>query len=155
MVNPAILPTKSSAKGIATRPEAREEAQVVSAGVDAKGLIVGQPLREFSEPIATQRTPHQNQFLIARDLVTHAVGGGGAFAMDVLAHNRAAWNKNVAERNRWTVPVEPDVVARARQGTFELFLTPTKPVPPHWFPSLRGTPTLCLASGGGQQGPLL
>lgn len=24
-----------------------------------------------------------------------------------------------------------------------------------WFPELKGTPTLCLASGGGQQGPML
>jgi SAM-dependent methyltransferase len=28
-------------------------------------------------------------------------------------------------------------------------------VPSHWFPSLRGLEVLCLASGGGQQGPIL
>ncbi len=48
-----------------------------------------------------------------------------------------------------------EVIERARRGQFELLLTPTKPVPLDWFPTLAGTPTLCLASGGGQQGPLL
>ena len=36
--------------------------------------------------------------------------------MDVLGHSRDAWNGYVATGNRWTVPVDPDVVARARQG---------------------------------------
>jgi SAM-dependent methyltransferase len=34
-------------------------------------------------------------------------------------------------------------------------LTPTKPVPRNWFPPLKGLDVLCLASGGGQQGPVL
>ena len=75
--------------------------------------------------------------------------------MDVRAHNRAAWNRNVESQNRWTVAVGSETIERARQGQFELLLTPTKPVPLDWFPTLAGTPTLCLASGGGQQGPLL
>jgi SAM-dependent methyltransferase len=41
------------------------------------------------------------------------------------------------------------------QGHFELLLTPNKPVPTAWFPPLPGTAALCLAGGGGQQGPLL
>jgi SAM-dependent methyltransferase len=75
--------------------------------------------------------------------------------LDVRAYNRAAWDKNVAERNPWTVPVSKEKTARARRGEFDLLLTPTKPVPKSWFPPLEGLPTLCLASGGGQQGPLL
>lgn len=75
--------------------------------------------------------------------------------MDVRNHNRAAWDRNVETQNPWTQPVGREIVERARQGQFELFLTPTKPVPLDWFPELSGTPTLCLASGGGQQGPLL
>jgi 2-polyprenyl-3-methyl-5-hydroxy-6-metoxy-1,4-benzoquinol methylase len=31
----------------------------------------------------------------------------------------------------------------------------TKPVPRGWFPDLNGCDVLCLASGGGQQGPVL
>lgn len=75
--------------------------------------------------------------------------------IDVLSHNRAAWNKLVDEKDRWTSPVTKEVVDQAKQGKFELLLTPTKPVPMSWFPPLKGRLTLCLASGGGQQGPLL
>ena len=75
--------------------------------------------------------------------------------IDVRAHNRAAWNQNVERGNRWTIPVSAADIARARQGKLNLLLTLTKPVPAHWYPSLRDLPVLCLASGGGQQGPLL
>lgn len=75
--------------------------------------------------------------------------------MDVQAHNRKAWDKCVRDGNPWTRPVGPEVVQGARGGTFELLLTPTKPVPMNWFPELEQLRTLCLASGGGQQGPLL
>jgi SAM-dependent methyltransferase len=75
--------------------------------------------------------------------------------MDIRAHNRKAWDKRVQEGDMWTRPVDPEVVRRARGGTFELLLTPTKPVPMSWFPDFEKLPTLCLASGGGQQGPLL
>lgn len=75
--------------------------------------------------------------------------------MNVRDHNRLAWDKNVERKNPWTIPISEDAVARARRGDFQLILTPTKPVPMNWFPPLAGLPTLCLASGGGQQGPLL
>ncbi len=75
--------------------------------------------------------------------------------MDVLAHNRAAWDQKVEQRDRWTRPVTTEVIERAKRGEFELLLTPTKPVPMSWFPELKGARVLCLASGGGQQGPLL
>jgi SAM-dependent methyltransferase len=55
----------------------------------------------------------------------------------------------------WTIPVEPEVTARARAGHWSIFLTPTKPVPKEWLPEVRGKKVLCLASGGGQQGPIL
>jgi SAM-dependent methyltransferase len=75
--------------------------------------------------------------------------------MDVVAYNRAAWDSQVASGNRWTVPVGAEEVARARGGELRIVLTPTRVVPAEWFPALAGTATLCLASGGGQQGPLL
>ncbi len=75
--------------------------------------------------------------------------------MDVRSHNRASWDKKVDERNLWTTPVTTEVIERARRGVFDLVLTPTKAVPMSWFPALVGTRTLCLASGGGQQGPVL
>jgi SAM-dependent methyltransferase len=75
--------------------------------------------------------------------------------MDVRSHNRTAWNKYVDQSDRWTVPVDSETVERARHGDFALLLTPIKPVPMEWFPKLNGSSVLCLASGGGQQAPLL
>ena len=75
--------------------------------------------------------------------------------MDIRAYNRSAWDHSVATGNRWTVPVGPDVTAAARRGDWSIILTPTKPVPRDWFPPLAGLDVLCLASGGGQQGPVL
>ena len=75
--------------------------------------------------------------------------------MDIAEYNREAWTKEVAEGNRWTLPVGPEVVAAARRGDWSLLLTPTKGVPREWFGPLVGNRILCLASGGGQQGPVL
>ena len=75
--------------------------------------------------------------------------------MDIRAYNRDAWNKEVDGGNEWTVPVGSEVIAAASQGNWEIFLTPSKPVPEDWFPALKGLNILCLASGGGQQGPVL
>jgi SAM-dependent methyltransferase len=75
--------------------------------------------------------------------------------MDVRAYNRHAWDRQVAKGNRWTVSVGPEVIAAARRGDWHIVLTPTRPVPADWFPPLAGLPVLCLASGGGQQGPVL
>jgi SAM-dependent methyltransferase len=75
--------------------------------------------------------------------------------MDVRGYNRDAWDKEVERGNQWTVPVGPDVIEAARQGRWEIVLTDTKPVPKEWFPDLGGTDVLCLASGGGQQAPVL
>lgn len=74
---------------------------------------------------------------------------------DIRAYNRLAWNQEVARGNPWTVPVTPEEIAAARQGQFRLLLTPTLPVPRAWFGPLVGQDVLGLASGGGQQGPLL
>jgi SAM-dependent methyltransferase len=75
--------------------------------------------------------------------------------MDIRAYNRTAWNRYVDEgKNVWTQPVSPEIIARARRGDFSILLTEQKPVPKEWFPSLAGLDTLCLACGGGQQGPV-
>jgi SAM-dependent methyltransferase len=75
---------------------------------------------------------------------------------DPVAHNRAAWDREVATDNEWTRPVAPDVIARARAGDWSVVLIGHEPVPRDWFPAdLAGAAVLCLASGGGQQGPVL
>ncbi len=73
----------------------------------------------------------------------------------VTSYNRRAWDKAVERESQWTIPVSPQEIAAARQGKWQILLTPTKPVPSRWFPELSGKDVLCLASGGGQQGPLL
>ena len=75
--------------------------------------------------------------------------------MDFRSYNRQAWDRLVENRSRWTVPVTTDEVQRARKGDWQIVLTPTKPVPKSWFSDLDGASTLCRASGGGQQGPML
>ncbi len=76
--------------------------------------------------------------------------------MDIPSYNRAAWDKQVENHNIWTLPVASEQVQAARQGDWRIVLTPIKPVPQAWFPSpLAGRDVLCLASGGGQQGPIL
>ena len=75
--------------------------------------------------------------------------------IDVRAYNREAWNRQVEKGNQWTVPVSIEVVAAARRGEWQILLTPVKPVPRDWYPPLVGSEVLCLASGGGQQGPIL
>ena len=75
---------------------------------------------------------------------------------DPVAHNRAAWDREVANDNEWTRPVGPEVVARARAGDWSVVLIGYEPAPRDWFPAdLHGAAVLCLASGGGQQGPVL
>jgi len=74
--------------------------------------------------------------------------------VDILSYNREAWNKEVAEGNIWTKPVDPIRIEKARKGDWIVLLTPTIPVPREWFGELRGKELLCLASGGGQQGPI-
>ncbi len=76
--------------------------------------------------------------------------------MDIRAYNRAAWDKAVEDKSPWSIPVGPEVTAAARRGDWQIILTPTLPVPRTWFPEdLHGVDVLCLASGGGQQGPVL
>ncbi len=75
--------------------------------------------------------------------------------MDIREYNRKAWDREVERANRWTSPVSPYVVEAARKGRWEVLLTETKPVPGDWFPELKGLEVLCLASGGGQQAPIL
>ena len=73
-----------------------------------------------------------------------------------MAHNRAAWDREVESGNEWTKPVGPEVIARARGGDWSVVLIGYQPVPRDWFPAdLAGVPLLGLASGGGQQGPVL
>jgi SAM-dependent methyltransferase len=76
--------------------------------------------------------------------------------MDAREHNRRAWDEQVLRENVWTRPVTREQTEAARRGQWSVLLTETKPVPRSWFPEeLWGVEVLCLASAGGQQGPIL
>jgi SAM-dependent methyltransferase len=76
--------------------------------------------------------------------------------MNTTSYNKEAWNRAVESgENPWTKPVDSEVIAKARKGEFSIVLTENIPVPHSWFPSLQNADVLCLASGGGQQAPVL
>ena len=75
--------------------------------------------------------------------------------MNILEHNRRAWNRESAAGQRWSVPVPQALVARARRGDWQVILTPDAVVPKEWFGPIAGKRVLCLASAGGQQAPVL
>jgi SAM-dependent methyltransferase len=74
---------------------------------------------------------------------------------DVYEHNRQAWNRQSRSGSRWCEPVDGATIAAARAGVWSVILTPNRPVPASWFGALSGARVLCLASGGGQQAPVL
>ena len=76
--------------------------------------------------------------------------------MDIRAYNREKWDLQVEQGNPWTIPASPEQIASARRGEWYVRLTEQKQVPRDWFPAdMNGVDILCLASGGGQQGPVL
>lgn len=76
--------------------------------------------------------------------------------MNYKKYNQNAWDQKAFQKDIWTQPVSSEVVDQGRKGQLEIVLTPTKNIPRHWFPKeLKNLKVLCLASGGGQQGPVL
>ncbi|MBO4213036.1 MAG: class I SAM-dependent methyltransferase [Clostridia bacterium] len=74
--------------------------------------------------------------------------------MDYQDINAATIDRWVDEGWEWGRPVSHEVCEKARRGEWEIFLTPTKPVPREWFGDIKGKKILGLASGGGQQMPI-
>jgi SAM-dependent methyltransferase len=75
--------------------------------------------------------------------------------MDFIRHNQEAWDNLVLNKCTYTIPIGDDEIKKAKNGEVRLYLTPTKIVPKKWLPELKNKRILCLASGGGQQGPIL
>ena len=68
--------------------------------------------------------------------------------------NSKSWDEKVDDGNGCTVPVSSQEVENARNGKWDIIMTPNKHVPKSWFPSLNGKNVLVIG-GGGQQGPIL
>jgi SAM-dependent methyltransferase len=75
--------------------------------------------------------------------------------MNVQEYNSKAWDREVEKGTDWSLPVSSEEIEKARAGIWEVILTPVKTVPREWFGDVRGKDVLCLASGGGQQAPIL
>lgn len=54
----------------------------------------------------------------------------------------------------WGEPIDHETYLKAKNGEWNVLLTPTKFVPHEWFGSICGKKLLGLASGGGQQIPV-
>ena len=70
--------------------------------------------------------------------------------------NAATITRWIEDGWEWGKPIDHNTYAKALAGEWDILLTPTRPVPHSWFPEdLRGLRVLGLASGGGQQMPIL
>ena len=70
---------------------------------------------------------------------------------DINAETIDRWIKDGWE---WGVPISHEEFLNAKNGEWQVLLTPTRPVPKEWFPPLNGCKILGLASCGGQQMPV-
>lgn len=75
--------------------------------------------------------------------------------INVFERNQSAWDLEAKRGGPWSVPVSHQAIEDARKGKWSIILTPTKPVPRNWLGLVEGMDILCLASGGGQQAPIL
>ena len=69
--------------------------------------------------------------------------------------NAKTIDKWVDEGWKWGQPITHEEYIDAQNGKWDILLTPTKPVPHEWLGELKGKKVLGLASGGGQQMPIL
>ena len=70
---------------------------------------------------------------------------------DINAETIDRW---VAEGWEWGQPISHETWVKAKQGIWDVQLSPTKSVPHRWFGELKGKKILGLACGGGQQMPV-
>lgn len=73
--------------------------------------------------------------------------------MDYQSENAQTIDRWVDEGWQWGVPISHDAFVDAQHGSWNILLTPTKPVPHEWVGDVRGKRVLGLASGGAQQMP--
>lgn len=73
-----------------------------------------------------------------------------------VKENEHIWDTRSENNDIWSIPVSSEMIDRAKKGDWNIVLTPKKAVPSTWFPQeLSKKKILCLAGGGGQQGPIL
>lgn len=71
-----------------------------------------------------------------------------------VAYNSHMWDVWSEGHTTWTIPLTAEQYQQSKSGPINFVLTPTKNVPLSWFEGV-GLDVLGLASGGGQQGPVM
>ncbi len=74
--------------------------------------------------------------------------------MDYQDINAKTIDRWIDEGWEWGVPISHEAYEKAKKGEWQVYLTPTKPVPREWLGELKGKKLLGLASGGAQQMPV-
>lgn len=74
--------------------------------------------------------------------------------INFINQNESAWDKQALAQNQWSQPVNSKEVQKAKEGQWEILLTPT-PLDKVWLGDIKNKKILCLASAGGQQAPIL
>ena len=74
--------------------------------------------------------------------------------MDYTEINSKTIDEWIKEGWEWGIPITHETFLNAKNGDWNMLLTPTKFVPKDWYPDLKGKQVLGLASGGGQQMPI-
>lgn len=74
--------------------------------------------------------------------------------MNYREYNAKTIDRWIDEGWEWGKPISHETFVNAKNGEWDVLLTPTKPVPHEWFPPFAGLKILGLASGGGQQIPI-
>lgn len=74
--------------------------------------------------------------------------------MNYQKHNAKTIDQWCLDGWTWGQPITHEVFQQAKEGHWNVYLTPTKVVPHEWFGELKGKKILGLASGGGQQMPV-
>ena len=70
-------------------------------------------------------------------------------------HNRKAWNKLSKPTCPWSIPATSAEIIAAKSGDYSVSVAGMEPIPPAWLGDVTHKSILCLASGGGQQAPIL
>jgi len=57
---------------------------------------------------------------------------------NLLEHNREAWNEEVKKGNQWTLPASKEDIKKAKNGHFEIVLTPLsrRKISYAWLPAV-------------------
>ena len=74
---------------------------------------------------------------------------------DPVHFNRKAWNDMAVAGDKFYVAATPEQIKEAKNGVWNISVTPQKPVPRDWLEPIRDRQVLLLAGGGGQQAPIL